>query len=506
MKSIVRLEILTLVSALAMLHCTEAARENGPFAGGDPGGGAGAGAYAGTGGVTGGVGETLAGTGGVAGTVDGTSGMVVGSGGQSGGGAGAAAIGGGTGGTPPAGSGGDGGGGVTGGTGGDPVNLAPSTRNPAYASLAPPMGEPLPQTTAGTWTYQEVDGAISRDGSPAGFYFKYSTSGSKNLMVYLVGGGACQDAFFCGNNPPNKNFSLTAESAMNGIFNMAGPDPEAQDPTLPKWQSGIFKDDPSNPVRDWNMVYIPYVTGDVYAGVKPNGTVPGVTGTFQFVGKNNMLKFIGRIVPTFADAPVVLVTGSSAGGIGAVINSTYFADAFIDQGHGVRMFFVDDAGPIFSDQYLEVCLQQRWREIWGLNDSLPADCAGCFQADGGGMVSGLLGYLADKYPDNLLGGLIDSDDDEIMEMFFADELNGCTGAAPFSLWSYPQQRYKDGLKDLIDNHMERMSSYVWAGRLHQNLFQTASGDRFYQKNGLSKTVAEWLTTVLSGQEEHLGAP
>ena len=55
--------------------------------------------------------------------------------------------------------------------------------------------------------------------------------------------------------------------------------------------------------------------------------------------------------------------------------------------------------------------------------------------------------------------------------------------------------------------MKRMSSYIWTGREHQNLFQPPSGtvDRFYTVNsGTNKTVAAWLTTLLSGQEEHLG--
>ncbi len=495
------------VAALIMTNCDgtdSAGGQTGPVAGGGTDGVAGSVAGGSGVAVTGGIGAVSGGEGGGGGGGiggGGGTGGVISSGGSGGGVAIAGSSGDGDGGTSVGGDGGGGAGGV------DPfANLAPSTRNPGYPSLAPAVGEPLPSGAAGTWTYQEVAGAISRDGSPAGFYFKYSNTMSKNLLIYLVGGGACQSSFFCTINPPNKDFSLLAESAMDGIANLTGPTPEAQDPRLPRWQSGIFKDDPSNPVKDWNMVYIPYVTGDVFAGNKPNGSVPGVTGTFQFVGRENMKKFIARIVPTFSDAKVVLLTGSSAGGIGALISSPLVVDAFIDQGKGARVFVVDDAGQISDDQYLEVCLQKRWRDIWNLNESFPAECTGCFNADGGGIVAGFLAHLIERYPGNLLGGLVGCNDDEIMEMFFADENDNCTGAAPFSLWNYDQQRFKDGLKDLIDNHMERISTYIWAGRLHQNLFQTASADRFYQKNGLSKTPAEWLKNLLTGQEEHLGTP
>src|SRR5262249_37663476 len=157
---------------------------------------------------------------------------------------------------------------------------------------------------------------------------------------------------------------------------------EAQDPSGERWQSGIFKNDPANPAKDWNMVFIPYVTGDVFFGSKPNGSVPGVEGTFQFVGKTNMLKFLSRIIATYKDAQIVVLSGSSAGGIGALLNYTYYADAFIDQGQGARVFLLDDAGPFFDDKYLEVCIQKRYREMYGLNDSFPKDCAECVSADG----------------------------------------------------------------------------------------------------------------------------
>jgi len=418
-------------------------------------------------------------------------------------------------GTPSGTSGGSGGGtaGTTGGagdgsagmTGGGGAPLAPSTRNPKYKSVAPALGQPLATAAGGTWMYTDIDGALSRDGSPAGFYYKFSKTGSKNLLIYLVCGGLCAYNFFCNMNPPNKAASLTAESVGSGVFNILGPDAEAQDPTLSRWDSGVFKDDPANPVKDWNMIYIPYVTGDLFAGSKPNGTVPDVTGTFQFVGHTNMMKFIARIVPTFKDAPLVLLTGSSAGGIGALMTAPFLIDAYIDLNAGTRLFAVDDAGPIFDDMYLDPCFQQRFRDVFSLNTSFPEDCTTC-QGTGGGMVKAYLAYLIDKYPDNLLGGLIDSDDDEIMKFFFSEALEGWNyiDNPIVGLTAYPDGQYAAGLKNLLDVQFKRMSSYVWSGTLHQNLFQTASGDRFYDKNGLMESPAEWLTKLLGGQMERVG--
>ena len=383
-----------------------------------------------------------------------------------------------------------------------------TVRNPKYSSLAPPLGEPLPNMTPGAWTFFAPDGALSRDGSPAGFYYKFSKTGNKNLLIYLAGGGVCADGFFCNMNPPNKSSSLTAENVGAGILNLLGPDPEPQDPNGERWQSGIFKDDPRNPAKDWNMVFVPYVTGDVFFGSKPNGTVPDVEGTFQFVGKSNMMKFISRIVPSFADAETVVLAGSSAGGIGALLNAPFLGDAYIDVGKGARVLVLDDAGPFFDDAHLEVCIQKRYRELYGLNDSLPMDCTGCRNPDGGGLVKGYLAYLADRYPEGVLGGFVDSDQDEIMKFFFSEGLENCAYIENpvLGLLAYPADRYPQALTQLLTELAPpaRMGTYVWSGDLHQNLFQTATDDRFYQKNGLEKTVAEWFAGLIEGKSERLG--
>ncbi|HET6333627.1 MAG TPA: pectin acetylesterase-family hydrolase [Polyangiales bacterium] len=396
------------------------------------------------------------------------------------------------------------------GTGGTAMTMRPeaSIRNPKYQSLAPAMGEALPKMTTGAWTWVAPEGAVSRDGTPAGFFYKVSKTGSKNLLIYMAGGGVCADGFFCNMNPPNKDASLTAENVGAGIFNIFGPDQEAQDPNGERWQSGIFKDDPANPAKDWNMVFIPYVTGDVFFGSKPNGTVPDVEGTFQFVGKANMQKFFARVVPTFSDAEIVVLSGSSAGGIGALLNAPFLMDAFIDQGKGARVFVLDDAGPFFDDQHLEVCIQKRYRDLYALDESFPQDCPACRSADGGGVVKAWLAYLADRYPDRVLGGLVDSDQDEIMKFFFSEGLENCGYIENpiVGLLAYPEDRYPAALKHILTDLVDpsRMATYIWSGDLHQNLFQTATADRFYMKNGLDKTVAEWFAGLITGKGERIG--
>src|SRR5262249_60741906 len=112
--------------------------------------------------------------------------------GGAGGGRGGGGPGGGRGGGPPPGNGGS-----------CPPDVSSQTR---FVNLAPPLGAPLdrqngsPIPVAGAvppagWNFYHVDGAVCRDGSPAGFYVRVTTS--RELLIYLERGGACSRAGWC---------------------------------------------------------------------------------------------------------------------------------------------------------------------------------------------------------------------------------------------------------------------------------------------------------------------
>ena len=50
------------------------------------------------------------------------------------------------------------------------------------------------------WTWVPVPGSHCRDGSATGFGINVNPA-SKNLMIFLEGGGACFNALTCGMNP-----------------------------------------------------------------------------------------------------------------------------------------------------------------------------------------------------------------------------------------------------------------------------------------------------------------
>ncbi len=351
---------------------------------------------------------------------------------------------------------------------------------------------------ANGWMYHEVQGALCRDGSAAGYYIREGTS--NNLMVFLNGGGVCFDDFFCAITPANVNQSLPGETIADATLDMfmGSISPVRQVPP----NEGILKLDSRNPVTDWNMVYVPYCTGDVYAGTTPNAPVITSTGVppmppQHFVGYANIGLFYQSFGPRFMNVDKVLLAGASAGGFGALLNfdrtQQFFANSMV--------IAITDSGIPFRDQYLEPCLQRKWRDLWGIDKILPADCEECFHPDGGGLTE-LAHYIKWKYPGRILGGGISSDQDEVIKLFFAAGLNNCSMPALFALNQYPQERFPAGLTDFIENVLggEEAGSYATAGTAHQHLFRP----RYFEENGIGMTLAEWVEEIINGNPVHVG--
>jgi hypothetical protein len=405
----------------------------------------------------------------------------------------------------------------------------------SFVNLAPPRGEALNRTTSdaipgdagGTvpsgWNFYQIDGAVCRDWSQTGIYVRYTSS--TKLMIYLEGGGACFSPHFCDHNPKNihevfQGGSLNGESFAGSLFIVAG----LQAP----YTDGIFDTTNSaNPFRDWNQIYVPYCTGDGHFGTNasaqlPDGINPTQMNTWHFVGYRNMQKFMGRIVSTFTNLDQVILTGSSAGGLGAGFNYGMVRDAF----GSVPVTLIDDSLPPFTDtQYISACLQKEVRDLWGLTAALPSDCAECANADGSGFPNIVL-YWHHKYRDARFG-LVSSLHDQIIRLFFSAGMNGCQQSDPNILSglgllggdvpSYPGSLYEQGLTSLRTQYEctgALSSYYIGTGdpdasdsngtidTLHEHLFRP----RFFAPlaGPNQPTLAQWTADFANGKMSQVG--
>jgi len=386
-----------------------------------------------------------------------------------------------------------------------------------FVSLAVAPGEPLERARGtpvgaappGGWLWYDVAGAICRDGSPTGFYVRFTAS--DKLLVYLEGGGACIGPGFCGYNPASVNQILSG-GGKTGFASLRGAIAGRQQPGCYSdgVPSGIFDgSNDANPFKDWNMVYVPYCTGDVFFGTRNDVIVPGLATPQQFVGHRNMQKFVARLVPTFKDSiKRVVLSGSSAGGFGAVLNLSMVEDSF---GGEIAVDLVDDSGPSFLDQSMPVCMQKRWRDLWGFDDAFPPDCTECFQPDGGGLIH-ITDFLRRKHPSTRVA-LISSMQDEIIRLFYSAGNGDCADfddAHPvrnylFTLGAtFPAEEYTAGLDDLRRTYRAtgHFATYYLGGAQigsHQHLWRPS----FFEA-AAGGSIARWLTAFLAGQMTHVG--
>ncbi|MFT3923339.1 MAG: pectin acetylesterase-family hydrolase [Myxococcales bacterium] len=380
-----------------------------------------------------------------------------------------------------------------------------------------PKGEPAPND----WTWVSMKTTLCRNGSPAGYFYRKGSE--KGLLIYLNGGGACADKFFCNLNPVDVDHDLPIEFLSHGTPDLfVGVRTQRQQAP----EEGIFKrSEASNPVAKWSMIYIPYCTGDIHSGSRKDVEVPNVPGKQQFTGRLNYEKMLDSFGPTFADSTQVLLTGSSAGGFGSLFNADYTIEWFKKHGDKAKVKIISDSGVPFQNAYMAACLQKRWRTYWGLDDILPKDCTDCFAADGGDIVKGYGNWLFHKkYEGQVLGGFISSVEDEIIRAFYAPGLSmtkgkpdDCTldptsntikeaviGSAGGLFGNeYTGQMFTDGLKDVLSTVVHRpgvVGFYTIPGTPHMHIWRP----RFYEKNGNDQTIAEWTKDILAGKPTEQG--
>lgn len=169
------------------------------------------------------------------------------------------------------------------------------------------------------WTVIETDGVCSA-GTPYQFYV-HPNAESDQLHIFFNGGGACWFGQAC---------DLTSEPNIHSPF-------ADMDANNPAFGDGIFAlDNEDNPFASYNHVFLPYCTGDVFIGggeteyTYTNDDDEEVSITTFHNGFENTSTVLEWVQDNF-DAPSnILVSGSSAGAIGASFYGGIVAEAYPD--------------------------------------------------------------------------------------------------------------------------------------------------------------------------------
>ncbi len=216
------------------------------------------------------------------------------------------------------------------------------------------------------WQKVELPGAVCGNGSQYKFFIRRTSS--PNLLFMFEGGGACWDYDTC--------------SGRAGVLGAANPNGITDDymtQFTAKYVSPIVNGaDPGLPLRartdlvtkDWNIVYMPYCTGDVHVG---NNTATYVDQTganppliWRHNGYANTVAAANYARTQFPSVQKLLVTGFSAGGA-ATSSAYYFVRRAINPARG---YLLNDSGPIFlapNINDLSRSLHTQIRQSWNLN-------------------------------------------------------------------------------------------------------------------------------------------
>ena len=235
-----------------------------------------------------------------------------------------------------------------------PTPSATSTRIPIAEQLAATgVGRYLGQTPTsmsqnGGWEEFLYDPApeqaICLRGTRYQVNLHRGTSG--NVLLYLEGGGACWNLQTCWTSPLAK---LEAGSAFNsGILDFSNP---------------------ANPFRDWNVVYAPYCDGSVFGG--DNIIDYGGHRTIHH-GLRNLSAAVSLLKREFPNPPLLVVSGSSAGGYGTF--SGYGTTRVALPETPILVF--DDSGPGLQNPDDTQAIADR-NANWKFTQFVPADCTRC---------------------------------------------------------------------------------------------------------------------------------
>lgn len=210
-------------------------------------------------------------------------------------------------------------------------------------------------------------GAVCSNGSPFKIFVN-RVPNTRNTLIYMEGGGACWDYDSC--QGLTKRGARNPNGIPDDYMSLLNPSASLVSPFVTR--VSITADYVKT--QNWNLVYVPYCTGDIYAGDKvavypdPRGEKPPLV--YHHNGLRNQRAVVAWMKNHLPRPTQLVQTGCSAGGVGSLINYEHMrGDLAADRG-----FLIDDSGPVFSapvgadpNQYPSQPLFTTIRAAWGMD-------------------------------------------------------------------------------------------------------------------------------------------
>ncbi len=277
------------------------------------------------------------------------------------------------------------------------AGLAVALANP-YVRITPSADTIIiPNTNS---TYQSPGRAYTptcfgNSGNTTFYFFRKSVaSNNKKLLINFMGGGACWSNNNCfGNNTTTfANFLNTLPDLFVKIA----------------FQGILDADMASNPLKDHDVLFIPYCTGDLHIGSADVSTYddPHTSvepAAYHHRGHDNVLSVLKYVQENYTQVTDVVVAGQSAGGYGAVLNYPHIRQVFSESArfpNFTRISMVADAsnGAVINGFFQNVV-----RDQWGSAGNIPDWAVGSNYLNGSPSIQDYLSKITTEYPSDVIG-------------------------------------------------------------------------------------------------------
>ena len=308
-------------------------------------------------------------------------------------------------------------------------------------------------------------GGLCSSGTPFQFYVKDSAD-SDNLLLYFNGGGACWFGQACD---------------LNAQPNVHSPFADMPDNTPGNFE-GLFDQRRSdNPVRDYDMVMVPYCTGDVHVGggerqySYQNSAGEEVSLTTYHNGYENSSTVLEWIYANYSAPEKIVIAGSSAGAIG----SSFYSGLVAEQYSSSPVILIADAAGGYNSPQLPVTLG-----AWQTASILPDWPEYAGETDDSLTFEDF--YIASaNHNDNLVISQYNAAEDEVQYNF-----SYLIGDAPGS-FSLPERIFNHYVE--IESAVDDFYHYTAGGPVHTILRSPIFYD--YEVEGIR--FADWVSALIS---------
>ncbi|MBK7060456.1 MAG: hypothetical protein IPH51_08080 [Rubrivivax sp.] len=323
-------------------------------------------------------------------------------------------------------------------------------------------------------------------GTDAKFNFWTRKGKSRNLVIYLEGGGACWDDLTC-----TFPYDSRLPTGVPQFYSAAMASSEK-----PAQLGGLFNLNRSdNPVKDWDMVYVPYCTGDLHSGTTTGTYINAGHPAYQHLpgqfdirhqGFSNLMVVLDWVKRNVQAPARVLVAGSSAGGYGASINFPWVRTLFpaaqmrvlADASQGVTTPNWDQGTPGRGSWQVQL-------PPWAINMN-PAAVSG----------PELLRLAAQAHPDVRVAQFSTNFDLEQVQFYgVMKEYYGPGSACPYPVLDWNRQMVSTmrSYAQTLPNYRH----YLAAGTYHTIL----TGNDFYTERTFGVAFNDWLGAMVAADAD-----